>query len=82
MTCISLNLRHILDLVPLSIKVEVIRFINFLRLLLGSSVSEGVEACYCSFILRFKYYHLFLSAFFCFLIASISVSAILVAQNV
>jgi len=27
-TCISLNLRHIHDLVLLSIKVEVIRFIN------------------------------------------------------
>ena len=29
MTCISLNLRHIHDLVLLSIKAEVIRFINF-----------------------------------------------------
>jgi len=54
MTCISLNLRHIHDLVLLSIKVEVIRFINFLLLLLGSSVSEDVEACRCSSILCFK----------------------------
>ena len=30
MTCISLNLRHIHDLVLLSIKEEVIRFINVL----------------------------------------------------
>ena len=30
MTCISLNLRHVYDVVLLSIKVEVIRFIHFL----------------------------------------------------
>jgi len=52
------SLRHIHDPVLLSLKVEVICYINFLA--------------YC----------LSYSAFFCFLMASIFVSAILVARNV
>ena len=59
------SLRHIHDPVLLSLKVEVICYINFL-------------ACYITFLA----YCLSYSAFFCFLMASIFVSAILVAQNV
>jgi hypothetical protein len=59
------SVRHIYDPVLLSVKVEVICYINFL-------------ACYITFLV----YCLSYSAFFCFLMASIFVSAILVARNV
>ena len=57
--------RHIHDPVLLSLKVEVICYINVL-------------ACY----IKFLAYCLSYSAFFCFLMASIFVSAILIARNV